>query len=109
PISGATETQRTSESGLLDNLDDAHHSPVLVTQDVAVVDVLAGEVDETRTHRDRAVGRQRSGVFPPRRLIRLAIDGDDLEFVDVNMERVPLVAIVVDRPFLERAELHRLV
>ena len=78
-----------------------------MAEDVAVVDVFAGEVEEAGADDDLAEGRDRGRVFPGVGIDRFAIDRDDLEIVDVDVERVRVGAGVTQNPLLRRPRLTR--
>ena len=75
-----------------------------MVEDVAVVDVFAGEVEEAGADDDLAERRDRVRVFPGVGIDRLAVDRDDLEIVDVDVERVGVGAGVTQDPLLRRPE-----
>src|SRR5687767_10323938 len=63
-----------SARSVVDHFDDSHHAEILMAKDVAVVDVLAGEVEEARPDHDLAKLRDRGRVFPGVRIHRFAVD-----------------------------------
>src|SRR3954464_11174988 len=58
---------------LLHHLDHRHHAEILVSQDMAVVDELAGEIEEGDPNADAAARRQVHGVLIGEGL-RVAVD-----------------------------------
>lgn len=73
-----------------------------------MVNELPGEIGEGDANDDLAARRYPGSVVVPQRLW-LAVDRHHLIVIDVDMEGVPLVAVVADHPFRDRIDLDRLV
>src|SRR6266567_4353487 len=83
-----------------DHLDNAHHARVLVRKNVAVEHKAPGKVVKLRAHYDLAPRRNRDSVLVTSGVDGLAVDADDLEWVDVNMNRMENVTWVLQHPLL---------
>src|SRR5215467_178943 len=122
----------TAFCNVLAHLDQLHHAPIFMSQDVTVMYIDAGEIDEPAAHlevavRDHEVSvwillrcRDRERVPPDKVLVELlellsgggvrVKDLDDLKRVHMNMERVGgLRGRVIDRPLLDGVKLDLLI
>lgn len=96
-----------------DDLERFHHAQIFVSDHVAVLDELAGEILEIRDEGERiaVLAREGKGISPERCIERLAIDFRDLEGVDVDMQSVGMmrqlfIEVVDEGPFFRSAEFH---
>src|SRR6266851_9906091 len=96
---------------VLVDFDGLHHAHLFMVHHVAVQHVDAGVVEEATTESERsAFALDDGGVAPLRRGQRLAVQLRHKERIGVDVERVIVVfAGILDRPFLDGAELDPLV
>ena len=87
------------------DLDRLHPPGVLVAEDVAVEDKVAGEVVERVANYDAApVLRDVDDVLAAVSLVGLAVDAHHLKVVDVDVEGVILVCFVDQGPLFDGAQ-----
>lgn len=112
-------------SGAGTDIHHLHHAPIFVTQDVAMENISTGKIYEPGPHLGPASRRNREivppnprflewypGVLQRRVHIRRVKEGNNLKWIDVNMERMRrprLGSVVEQRPFFRCAEFHKLI
>src|SRR5258705_3407479 len=91
------------------HLDNLHHAKFLMIHHVAVVHEASGEIQKATAEGHASIPRHHHRIAPVLLGELLAIDGNHLERIGVDMKYMVVVMLVEDSPFLDRPKRNALV
>ena len=88
---GAQGSARRELLRIVDHFDHTHHAAIAMKENMAVIDESAGVVLKRDPDHHLAMTGKDHRILPASRVVRLTIDCDDLEIVDVDVERMLVI------------------